>query len=60
MTDFSKTVYIFSLNSFLRVSSEVGDNIKLSVESLYCLMHRSVTFDFQFENIGIKPSDITF
>ena len=25
----------------------------------YCLMHRSVNFDFQFA-IGIKPSDIIF
>ena len=25
----------------------------------YCLMHRSVTFDFQFA-FGMKPSDITF
>ena len=25
----------------------------------YCLMHRSVTFDFEFV-LGIKPSDVTF
>ena len=39
-----------------------GDLMKQLVrwfQSCCCLMHRSVTFDFQFE-LGIKPSGITF
>ena len=32
---------------------------KMTMCIAYCLMHRSVTFDFEFA-FGMKPSDITF
>ena len=36
----------------------VGKTFEVAITA-YCLMHRSVTFDFQFA-LSIKPSDITF